>query len=222
MAIKYSQKVIDEFTNPKNVGEIKDANAVATEGSPACGDMITYNMVIDPETKIIKEAKFRSYGCASNIATASMATRLAQGKHIDEVKKMTPKMITERLDGLPAVKIHCSVLAINGLKAAIRNWEREQLGDDYKPPEVVIDKETVVRALRNVIHPETGINIVKMNMIRHVEVESGGVFVELTMGETDEMYFENIEEETREHLESLPGVLHVTVKLTESKPYGTL
>src|SRR3990172_4851353 len=152
MAIKYSPKVIQEFTNPENVGELADANAVSTEGSPACGDMITYNMVIDPETRIIKDIRFRSYGCASNIATASVATKIAKGKHIDEIKKLTPKSVTEMLDGLPAVKIHCSVLAINGLKSAIRQWQEKQ-SDAGKlaglPP---LDEETVVRALRDVIN----------------------------------------------------------------------
>ena len=215
MAIKYSKKVIQEFTNPENVGEIEDANAVATEGSPACGDMITFNMVIDPETKIIKDIRFRSYGCASNIATASMATKIAKGRHIDEVKNLTPKSVTEELDGLPAVKIHCSVLAINGLKAAVRNWEREHFGEPSTQEESApLDRETVVRVLRDVIHPETGINLVKMNMVRHIEVDDGGIYVELLIGETDDMYLENIEEETREHLEALPGARDVIVKLT--------
>ncbi|MCB2200144.1 iron-sulfur cluster assembly scaffold protein [bacterium] len=215
MAIKYSQKVIEEFTNPENVGEIEGADAVATEGSPACGDMITYNMIIDPETHIINDVKFRSYGCASNIATASVATKIAKGRTIEEIKKLTPKAVTEELDGLPAVKIHCSVLAINGLKAAIREWEKKQGlrkdGDDAE----ALDKETILRELRNVIHPETGISIVKMNMVRTIEVDDGKIFVELLMGETDEMFYENIEEETREHLEGLPGAFDATIKLND-------
>lgn len=127
MAIKYSQKVIEEFTNPENVGEIDGANAVSTEGSPACGDMITYTMAINPESRVIEDIKFRSYGCASNIATASMATKIAKGKTVDDIKALTPKVVTEMLDGLPAVKIHCSVLAINGLKSAVRKWEKNSL-----------------------------------------------------------------------------------------------
>ena len=214
MAIKYSQKVIQEFTNPENVGEINDADAVATEGSPACGDMITYHMKINKETRIIEDIKFRSYGCASNIATASVATKLAMGKHIDEIKSLTPKSVTEMLDGLPAVKIHCSVLAINGLKSAIKAWEKEQFGVD-EDGEIKLDKPTVIKVLRDVVHPETGVSIVKMNMVRMVEIDDGKVYVELLMGDTDEMFFENIEEETREHLESIPGVGDVVVKVTE-------
>ncbi|MBS1261869.1 MAG: Iron-sulfur cluster assembly scaffold protein IscU [Calditrichaeota bacterium] len=218
MAIKYSQKVIEEFKRPENVGEIANANAVATEGSPACGDMITYNMVIDPETKIIRDIRFRSYGCASNIATASMASRLAKGKHIDEIKKLSPKTVTEELEGLPAIKIHCSVLAINGLKAAIRDWERkhglvEEEGQEVTP-------QSVKQALRDVVNPETGLSLVKMNMVRHIEVDHGRVFVEIFVGETEEMFWENIEEETREHLERLPGVLDATVKLNEKQVVG--
>ncbi len=219
MAIKYSQKVIEEFTNPENVGELDDANASSTEGSPACGDMITYNMIIDHETKIIEDIKFRSYGCASNIATASVATKLAKGKHIDEILGLTPKAVTEMLDGLPAVKIHCSVLAINGLKSAIRSWQENQGLELDEEGIVVLDQENILRRLKDVVHPETGINIVKMNMVRQIELEDGKIFVELMMGETDEMFFGNIEEETREHLESLPGVKDVIVKLTEGKSY---
>lgn len=218
MAIKYSQKVIEEFKRPENVGEIANANAVATEGSPACGDMITYNMVIDPETKIIRDIRFRSYGCASNIATASMASRLAKGKHIDEIKKLSPKTVTEELEGLPAIKIHCSVLAINGLKAAIRDWERKHGLVEEEEQEVT--PQSVKQALRDVVNPETGLSLVKMNMVRHIEVDHGRVFVEIFVGETEEMFWENIEEETREHLERLPGVLDATVKLNEKQVVG--
>lgn len=218
MAIKYSQKVINEFTNPENVGEVDGANATATEGSPACGDMITYSMKINPESRLIEDIKFRSYGCASNIATASMATKIAKGRTVDEIIALTPKTVTEMLDGLPAVKIHCSVLAINGLKAAVRKWDAEQTGQSIDE-DFTLDNETIIRELRDVIHPETGISIVKMNMVHLVEVDGSSVFVELMMGETDDMYFENIEEETREHLENLPGVKTATVKITEGKAY---
>lgn len=220
MAIKYSQKVIEEFTNPENVGELENADAVATEGSPACGDMITYNLKINPETETVEDIKFRSYGCASNIATASVATKLAMGKHINEILALTPKTVTEALDGLPAVKIHCSVLAINGLKSAIRAWKQEQGHEDANDGiPTVLDEDAVARTLRDVIHPETGVSIAKMNMIRKIEVEDGKIFLDLFMGETDEMFYENIEEETREHLEALPGVKDVIVKISEGKAY---
>ncbi|MBC8205299.1 MAG: iron-sulfur cluster assembly scaffold protein, partial [FCB group bacterium] len=123
MALQYTEKVLEHFTNPRNVGEIEDADAQATEGSPACGDMVSFSLKIDPDTKIIEDVKFRSYGCASNIATASMATMMAKGKHIDEIKNLNPKSVANELGGLPAVKMHCSVLAVHGLKAAIKQWE---------------------------------------------------------------------------------------------------
>jgi nitrogen fixation NifU-like protein len=216
MAIKYSQKVIQEFTDPANVGEIEGANAKATEGSAACGDMITYNLVIDPETHVIEDVKFRSYGCASNIATASVATKIAKGQKIEDVKKLTPKAVTEELEGLPAVKIHCSVLAINGLKAAIRQWEIDQGLVDAPESGRRANRDEVVAALRNVINPETGVDLVKMNMVRDIVYEEdGGLYVELLMGETEVMFYETIEEETREHLEELDGIRSVTVKLTD-------
>ncbi|MFH0882567.1 MAG: iron-sulfur cluster assembly scaffold protein, partial [bacterium] len=192
MAIKYSQKVIQEFTNPANVGDIDNANARATEGSAACGDMITYSLVINLETHVIEEIKFRSYGCASNIATASMATKIAKGRTIEEVKKLSPKVVTEQLEGLPAVKIHCSVLAINGLKSAIRQWEIENGLIEVPTETKEITRDHILETLRNVIHPETGVNLVKMNMIRDIVIDGPTVYVELLMGETEEMYYENI------------------------------
>lgn len=215
MAIKYSQKVIQEFTDPANVGKLNDANAGATEGSAACGDMITYSMVINEETHVIEEVKFLSYGCASNIATASMATKIAKGLTIEEVKHLSPKTVTDALEGLPAVKIHCSVLAINGLKSAIHQWEVDH-GLVEAPEAPQITRELVLETLRNVIHPETGVNIAKMNMVRDIQIDGTSLFVELLMGETEEMYYENIEEEAREQLEGIAGVTTVTVKLSES------
>jgi nitrogen fixation NifU-like protein len=220
MAIKYSQKVIQEFTAPENVGQLEDADAVATEGSPACGDMITYSMKIDEETHVIEDVKFLSYGCASNIATASMATKIAVGRTIEEVKNLSPKEVTEALDGLPAVKIHCSVLAIKGLKSAIHEWEVAHGLAERSETGGGISKERIVEALREVIHPETGLDLVKMNMVHRIALEGeerDRVFVELLMGETEEMFYENIEEEAREHLEELEGVSGVTVKLSERK-----
>ncbi len=215
MAIKYSKKVIEEFTNPENVGEIEGANATSTEGSPACGDMITYNMMINPDTYIIEDIKFRSYGCASNIATASMATKIAKGKHVNEIKALSPKDVTEELEGLPPVKIHCSVLAITGLKSAIKQWEISEGLISEEDTKVALSKESVQDALRHVIHPETGVNLVKMNMVRKIEITGNKVFVELLMGETEEMFYENIEEETREHLEEMGSVEDVLVKLSD-------
>ncbi len=154
MALQYTEKVIQHFTNPQNVGEIEDADAKATEGSPACGDMVTFSLKINPETKVIEDVKFRSYGCASNIATASMATMMAKGKTVDEVKNLGHKSVAEALGGLPAVKMHCSVLAMHGLKAAIKQWEIEHgLAEEET---IVLNEKTVKKLLKSVIHPQTG------------------------------------------------------------------
>ncbi|MGB9593759.1 MAG: iron-sulfur cluster assembly scaffold protein, partial [Anaerolineae bacterium] len=125
MPIPYSEKVIEHFKNPRNVGRMEDYDAKATEGSPACGDMVTLYLKVDEETKTIKDIKFESYGCASNIATGSIITELAKGKTLDEARKISWKAAAEELGGLPAVKVHCSVLAVDTLRAAIRNYEEK-------------------------------------------------------------------------------------------------
>ena len=215
MALNYSKKVIEHFTNPQNVGEIEDADATATEGSPACGDMVNYSLKIDPETRVIQDVKFRSYGCASNIATASMATSLAKGKTIDEVKNMSHKQIAEELGGLPAVKMHCSVLAMHGLKAAIKQWEIDHgLAEEES---IVLNEKTVKKLLKSVIHPGTGENIVKMDLIRAIKIEGGSVYVDITLDEDDKMYAENIYDETVETLEKMKCCDRVVVKVSTHK-----
>ncbi len=119
MKLPYSEKVIAHFKDPHNVGECVDPDGKAIEGSPACGDMVELTIKVDKKTKIIKDIKFKSYGCASNIATGSIITDLAKGKTIDEAKKITWKQAAEELGGLPAIKVHCSVLAVEALKEAI-------------------------------------------------------------------------------------------------------
>ena len=215
MALNYSKKVIDHFTNPRNVGELDDANAKATEGSPACGDMVSYSLKINPETRIIEDVKFRSYGCASNIATASMATQMAKGKSIDEVKNMSNKSVAQALDGLPAVKMHCSVLAIHGLKAAIKQWEIDHgLAEEES---IVLNEKTVKKLLKGVIHPGVGESIVTMGLIKRVKIEGDSVYLEISIDESDKMYAENIYEETVEALESMKCCDRVIVKVSSDK-----
>lgn len=214
MAIHYTEKVIDHFTNPRNVGEIEGADAVATEGSPACGDMVTFNLKINPETKIIEDIKFRSYGCASNIATASMVTQIAKGKTIDEVKNLSHKVVAEALGGLPAVKMHCSVLAMHGLKAAIKQWEIDHgLAEEES---IILNEKTIKRLLKSVIHPQTGENIVKMGLVKYVKIDGDRVYVEISTGDTDEMYAQNIYEETVETLEKMKCCNEVLVRVTSN------
>lgn len=118
MVYRYTKKVIEHFKNPKNTGKIEDADAVATEGSLACGDMMT--IYIKEKDDVIEEVKFESYGCAANIATASMVTQIVKGKTLDEAEKITWKDIVDELGGLPTIKNHCSNLAVETLHSAIR------------------------------------------------------------------------------------------------------
>ena len=126
----YSEKVMDHFTNPRNVGEIADANAVGEVGNPTCGDIMRIYMKI--ENNVITDVKFKTFGCGAAIATSSMATELIKGKSIEEALKLTNKAVMEALDGLPPVKVHCSVLAEQAIKAAVSDYYRKQ-GIDPTP-----------------------------------------------------------------------------------------
>ena len=126
----YSEKVMDHFSNPRNVGEIEDANAVGTVGNAKCGDIMKIYMKI--ENDIIVDIKFKTFGCGAAVATSSMATELVKGKTIDEALQLTNKAVVEALDGLPAVKIHCSVLAEQAVKAALADYYTRQ-GIDPEP-----------------------------------------------------------------------------------------
>ena len=116
----YSEKVIDHFNNPRNVGEIADANAVGRVGNPKCGDIMQIYMKI--ENEIITDVKFKTFGCGAAIATSSMATELVMGKPIEDALKLTNAAVMEALDGLPAQKVHCSVLAEEAIKSALKDY----------------------------------------------------------------------------------------------------
>ena len=117
----YSEKVMDHFTNPRNVGEIDNASGVGTVGNAKCGDIMRIYLDIDEETKVIKDCKFKTFGCGAAVATSSMATELVIGKTIEEAMKVTNKAVMEALDGLPPVKVHCSLLAEEAIHAAL--WD---------------------------------------------------------------------------------------------------
>ncbi|MBU4485354.1 MAG: iron-sulfur cluster assembly scaffold protein [Candidatus Delongbacteria bacterium] len=214
MALKYTDKTIDHFTKPRNLGTIENPNAEATEGSPACGDMVNYTLKINPETLIIEDIKFKSYGCASNIATASIATEMVMGKHIDEVKKMGTTQAATELGGLPPVKMHCSVLAINGIKAAIRNYEKQigRIRDEKR----IITEKSLVNMLRNVIHPKHGKNLVDNENILRIKIDGQDIFIVIGLEPDEEMYAANINEEVMEHLEGMKCTHEIMVKI-ESK-----
>jgi len=116
----YSEKVMDHFRNPRNVGEIPDADGVGTVGNPVCGDLMTMYIKVKDE-KII-DIKFKTFGCGAAIATSSMTTELAKGKTLEEASKITRANVAESLDGLPTQKMHCSNLAADALKAAIKDY----------------------------------------------------------------------------------------------------
>ena len=128
--MQYSEKVMEHFANPHNVGEIPDANGVGEIGNAKCGDIM--KMFLKIENDIIVDVKFKTYGCASAIATSSIATDMIKGQPISEALKLTNKAVVEALDGLPAVKIHCSVLAEQAIKAALADYYKRQ-GIDPEP-----------------------------------------------------------------------------------------
>lgn len=117
----YSEKVMDHFRNPRNVGVIENADGVGEVGNPVCGDIMKIYLKINDD-QIIDDVKFETFGCGSAIASSSMATELIKGKPLDEALKLTNKAVTEALDGLPAHKIHCSVLAEEAIKKAVKDY----------------------------------------------------------------------------------------------------
>jgi len=116
----YSEKVIDHFRNPRNVGEIPDADAVGTAGNPVCGDLMTIFLKI--KDGIIVDIKFMTFGCGAAIASSSMATELVKGKSLDEAAKLSKQAISDSLDGLPPIKMHCSVLATEAIEEALKDY----------------------------------------------------------------------------------------------------
>lgn len=128
----YSEKVMEHFSNPRNVGEILDANGIGEVGNPRCGDIM--KMYIKVEDNTIKDVKFKTFGCGSAIASSSMATELIKGKTLEEAWLLTNKAVAEALDGLPPIKMHCSVLAEEAIHKAINDYRKSAGLDvwDYK------------------------------------------------------------------------------------------
>lgn len=131
MAMNYSEAVMDHFTNPRNVGEIENASGCGTVGNAVCGDIMRIYLDIDGDS-VIRDAKFKTFGCGAAIATSSMATELIKGKRVDEALSLTNQAVVEALDGLPAHKIHCSVLAEEAVRAAIKDYY-DKNGIAYEP-----------------------------------------------------------------------------------------
>lgn len=120
----YSQKVMDHFKNPRNMGEIPDADGVGTVGNPVCGDLMTIYIKVKDDR--IEDVKFKTFGCGAAIATSSMTTELAKGKTLEEAMKLSRKDVADNLGGLPAIKMHCSNLAADGLHAAIEDYLKKK------------------------------------------------------------------------------------------------
>ena len=140
--LPYTQKVLDLFRNPKNLGKLEDATVVSVAGNPACGDMITFYMKITDQ-EIIEKITFESYGCAANIATASVVTEMIKGISLESAwKDVTWKKVTEEVGGLPSVKFHCGVLAVGAVKRAIRKYyEQKGAAPNWLPKELTFEEK---------------------------------------------------------------------------------
>lgn len=211
MPLPYSELVMEHFRNPRNVGRIEDADAKAMEGSPACGDMVAVYLKVDPETQRIADISFESYGCASNIATGSIITELAKGKTIEEAKGISWKQASDALGGLPPIKTHCSVLAVDGLRAAIQNYEeRHGLVTERVPTTV----DVVRKRLKRVMNPMTGLDLVRTKLVKEVDVADGKVRVVVDLP-AEHQFAASIREEVMEKIEPLWDVDEVILEFTD-------
>ena len=211
MKFPYSETVLEHFRHPRNVGKIENADGKAIEGSPACGDMVSVYISVDPNTNKLTDIKFESYGCASNIATGSIITELAKGRTLDEAKRITWKEASEALGGLPKIKVHCSILAVEGLRSAIENYEeRHGLAKEKKPTTV----ETVRKRLKKVMNPMAGLDLVRTNLVRDIKVKNRTVYVVIDLP-PDHQFASAIKEEIMEKIEPLWDVKEVTVEFVE-------
>jgi len=211
MPLPYSEKVLEHFRHPHNVGRIENPDAKSIEGSPACGDMVAVYLQVDPDTLRITDIKFESYGCASNIATGSIITDLAKGKTLDEAKKVTWRQASDALGGLPAIKTHCSVLAVDGLRAAIQNYEeRHGLVKERVPTTV----EIVRKRLKHAMNPMVGLDLVRTRLVQEIEISQGKVRVVVDLP-ADHQFAATIAEDIVEKTEPLWDVEKVLVEFTE-------
>ncbi len=122
--VAYSEKVMEHFMHPRNVGEIEDADGVGSVGNPVCGDMMTFYIKVADGR--LADVKFKTFGCGAAIAVSSMVSEMAKGKTLDEAKQITNRMVADELGGLPANKMHCSNLGADALRAAIEDYERKR------------------------------------------------------------------------------------------------
>lgn len=211
MPFPYNDIVLEHFRNPRNVGSIDNPDGKATEGSPACGDMVSVYINVDAETKKITDIKFQSYGCASNIATGSIITEMAKGKTLEEAKGITWKEASDALGGLPAIKAHCSVLAVEGLRSAIQNYEEKH---GMVISKEITTEEIVRKRLKRVMNPMKGLDMVATNLVNAIEVKDGVIRVVVDLPENHQ-FAATIKEEAKERLENLWDVKEVVIEFVK-------
>lgn len=211
MKFPYSEKVLEHFRHPHNVGKIENPDGKATEGSPACGDMVSVYIKVNPVNKVIEDIKFESYGCASNIATGSIITDMAKGKTLEEAKKITWQQAADALGGLPTIKAHCSVLAVEGLRAAIQNYEEKHGIIAEKVPTTI---EIVNNRLKKVMNPLTGLDVVRTNLIKKIEINNGKVLLTIDLP-SNHQFANSIREEIKEKIETLWDVKEVSIEFID-------
>ena len=211
MKFPYSETVLQHFRHPHNVGRIEDADGQSTEGSPACGDMVSVYIKVDPKTNTLSDIKFESYGCASNIATGSIITDIAKGKTLAEAKKISWQEASDALGGLPKIKAHCSVLAVEGLRSAIQNYEeRHGLIKEREPTTV----DVVRKRLKKVMNPLSGLDLVRTNLVKDIEMKDGTIRVVVDLPEGNQ-FAPAIKQEILEKIEHLWDVKKVVVEFTD-------
>jgi nitrogen fixation protein NifU and related proteins len=208
MKFPYNETVLEHFRHPRNVGQMDDPDGKAVEGSPACGDMVSVNIKVNPDTKVIDDIKFESYGCASNIATGSIITEMAKGKTLDDAKAITWKQASEELGGLPPIKSHCSVLAVEGLRAAIRDYEERHGMITERVPTTV---EIIKKRLKHVMNPLCGLDVVRTDLVRSIDYAGGVVTVVINLA-PDHQFANVIKEDITEKIEPLWDVDSVVVE----------
>ena len=206
--IGYTEKVMEHFTKPRNVGRLDDADVTAKVGSVACGDLIKLYLKVDDSSRRIDKITFESYGCAANIATSSIMTEMAKGKTIDEAKKMTFNDISTALGGLPKIKLHCAVLSKTALDAAIKKWEAKK---NLTP----IDETLVKLILRGVLDPVSGVDVLSGRMVKDIKIDGKSVTLDMDIEEGSETARE-IEGDIREAFEGLDVDLKIIFKETDA------
>jgi nitrogen fixation NifU-like protein len=211
MKFPYSDTVLEHFRHPRNVGKIESPDGKAMEGSPACGDMVAVYIKVAPDKKTISDIKFESYGCASNIATGSIITELAKGKTLEDAKKITWQEASDALGGLPKIKAHCSVLAIEGLRSAIQNYEERQGLVTQKEPTTV---DIIRRRLKKVMNPISGLDVVRTNLVKDIELKDGVARVVIDLP-GNHQFAPAIREEINEKIEPLWDINKVVIEFTE-------